>query len=86
MGQNIWRMVKVDYKQKEKKKLVPEARVELARAKSPLDFESSASTSSTTPAQVRYSLPFYGLVVNFLSSLRPPSLWPCPSLNNHANP
>ena len=30
--------------------LVPEARVELARAQGPLDFESSASTSSTTPA------------------------------------
>jgi hypothetical protein len=30
--------------------LVPEARVELARAQGPLDFESSASTSFTTPA------------------------------------
>ncbi len=30
--------------------LVPEARVELARAQGPLDFESSASTNFTTPA------------------------------------
>ena len=30
--------------------LVPEGRVELPRAQSPLDFESSASTSFTTPA------------------------------------
>ena len=30
--------------------LVPEARIELARYKVPLDFESSASTSFTTPA------------------------------------
>ena len=33
--------------------LVPEARVELARAQGPLDFESSASTSFTTPASER---------------------------------
>ena len=31
--------------------LVPEARIELARAQGPRDFESSASTSSTTPAR-----------------------------------
>ena len=30
--------------------LVPEGRVELPRAQGPLDFESSASTSFTTPA------------------------------------
>ena len=32
--------------------LVPEARIELARTRGPLDFESSASTSFTTPAQL----------------------------------
>ena len=36
--------------------LVPEARIELARAKGPLDFESSASTSFTTPAQSTLSI------------------------------
>ena len=30
--------------------LVPEERIELSRAQGPLDFESSASTCSTTPA------------------------------------
>jgi hypothetical protein len=30
--------------------MVPEARVELARAQGPLDFESSTSTSFITPA------------------------------------
>ena len=33
--------------------LVPEARVELARAQGPLDFESSTSTSFITPASER---------------------------------
>jgi hypothetical protein len=31
--------------------LVPEARIELARARGPVDFESTASTSFTTPAE-----------------------------------
>ena len=31
--------------------LVPKERLELSRAKGPLDFESSASASSTTPAK-----------------------------------
>ena len=31
--------------------VVPEARLELAQAQGPEDFESSASTNSTTPAQ-----------------------------------
>ena len=35
--------------------LVPEARIELARYKVPLDFESSASTSFTTPAHLTCS-------------------------------
>ena len=30
--------------------VVPEARIELARTQGPLDFESSASTNFTTPA------------------------------------
>lgn len=33
--------------------MVPEARIELARTQGPLDFESSASTSFTTPASER---------------------------------
>ena len=32
--------------------LVPEERIELSRAQGPLDFESSASTSFTTPARL----------------------------------
>ena len=32
--------------------MVPEARIELARTQGPLDFESSASTNFTTPAQM----------------------------------
>ncbi len=33
------------------KSLVPEERLELSRTQGPLDFESSASTSFTTPAK-----------------------------------
>ena len=32
--------------------MVPEARIELARTQGPLDFESSASTNFTTPADI----------------------------------
>ena len=41
--------------------MVPEARVELARAQGPLDFESSASTSFTTPAASCISLYIKGV-------------------------
>jgi hypothetical protein len=46
---------------------VPEARVELARAQGPLDFESSASTSFTTPAAERndYSEPWFAVSMLF---------------------
>ena len=43
--------------------LVPEARVELARAQGPPDFESGASTSFTTPAfqQIDYIEAYFSM-------------------------